>query len=761
MMLKLRDFLHLPQLDPLIGELIADPSGVILLAGLDSRPNQGSSGAGSGFLPSGLSAIFNILLQEILQAHPLEHVLVVAGERSLARVPRAFQRRVKFVPVEPGIGYAQQIEAAARQRPGMIVVDSLNAETAAPIFSAAGKGLRVLTQLDTVVRGAAICRHLMDFGLPRSQLAHLHWVLTNQRMSTLCPHCKQAHTLTDHEIDQLCSRYPHLRRTFDQFNASAQDNAKPPPNFYQAVGCEHCRGTGYQGDIAVFDLLRNDPQQPDPMLQPSLLSLEEYALLLAADGVLSTNDLLALENEHLRRTYSLLTSSQQALTSANAALNSKVFELEASNRVLLQRTEALMSLQDLGQALITNTDLSGLAERVCRSASALCGAERVVLYLRRVTPENMETAEILGIRGWDRAALGQNVPPAQVFDNTNEAKPTRFMHTPPGVRPLAGTEKSVLHYGLRVPLIAQSSLVGVMVVQCEQKISFTPGETALLQTFANQAALAIQRAGLVDELRAKIRQLEEAQAELVQKERIEHELELARQVQQQMLPHHFPSIHGFSLAAHNEPARQVGGDFYDVFVLDDNHFGVVVADVADKGMPAALYMALTRSLLLAEARRASSPAEALRNVNRLLLELGELNGFVSVFYGMIERSTRQMTYARAGHERPLLLRAGKITHLAGSGLVLGIVPSEELNLSEEVIDLQGGDRLILYSDGLTDVTDRLEHFLGLAAFEQIVQANLHLPAQQLCSTLFDRLNDYRGDTVQFDDMTLLVVEVDA
>ena len=98
----------------------------------------------------------------------------------------------------------------------------------------------------------------MDFGLPRSQLPTLHWVLTSQRMSTLCPNCKQAHILTEQEVDQLCGRYPHLRRAFDQFSANAQPGAKPAEGFYHAAGCEHCHGTGYLGDIAVFDLLRND-----------------------------------------------------------------------------------------------------------------------------------------------------------------------------------------------------------------------------------------------------------------------------------------------------------------------------------------------------------------------------------------------------------------------------------------------------------------------------------------------------------------------
>ncbi|MBE0696216.1 MAG: SpoIIE family protein phosphatase, partial [Anaerolineaceae bacterium] len=314
--------------------------------------------------------------------------------------------------------------------------------------------------------------------------------------------------------------------------------------------------------------------------------------------------------------------------------------------------------------------------------------------------------------------------------------------------------------GLRVPLIAQEQLVGVMIVQCTHKYIFSPGEAALLQTFANQAALAIQRAGLVDDLRAKITQLEAAQAGLVKKERMERELELARQVQQSMLPHNFPAIPGFTIAAKNEPARQVGGDFYDLFILDENHFGVVIADVADKGMPAALYMALARSLLLAEARREWSPRQALLNVNRLLLELGELNGFVSVFYGVVDQAAHKLAYTRAGHERPLLLRNGQVQMLCGDGTVLGILDSADLNLNQEETLLQPGDRLVLYTDGLTDVANPQGRFFGLQRLVELVTMQDGKTAQEICQAVYAGLALYRAETEQFDDMTLLVIEVE-
>src|SRR5512142_2330825 len=152
-MLKLRDFLHLPQLDSLVNQLVADESGVVVLAGIEARPVNPDSA--ETITPSGLSAIFNILMQEILLAHPLAQAVIIAEERELARVPRQISRRVRLLQVEEPGAYAQQIDIAARQRPGLLVVERLTQDSAEAAFRAAHSGVRVLAQLDSVLRGPA------------------------------------------------------------------------------------------------------------------------------------------------------------------------------------------------------------------------------------------------------------------------------------------------------------------------------------------------------------------------------------------------------------------------------------------------------------------------------------------------------------------------------------------------------------------------------------------------------------------------------
>jgi sigma-B regulation protein RsbU (phosphoserine phosphatase) len=274
--------------------------------------------------------------------------------------------------------------------------------------------------------------------------------------------------------------------------------------------------------------------------------------------------------------------------------------------------------------------------------------------------------------------------------------------------------------------------------------------------------VAIQRAGLIERLWLKIEELESAQEQLAQKERLIRELELAREVQQSVLPRTFPSVPGYAFAAFNEPARQVGGDFYDVIRLDNGHFGLAVADVSDKGMPAALYMALTRSLLRAEARRDLSPCAVLGNVNRLLLELGApgaRSAFVSIFYGVVEAATRRLVYTRAGHDRPLLLRGGSVLSLQGEGVVLGILGANQLRLSEEQIVLAPEDRLVLYTDGLTDVVGPDDRMFSLDQFEALLRSYATVPVDELCPAVFERLGAFRGETEQYDDMTMLVMQV--
>jgi serine phosphatase RsbU (regulator of sigma subunit) len=255
------------------------------------------------------------------------------------------------------------------------------------------------------------------------------------------------------------------------------------------------------------------------------------------------------------------------------------------------------------------------------------------------------------------------------------------------------------------------------------------------------------------------RELQEAQAALVEKKRLEHELTLARELQQSILPCSFPELPGASCAARSRPARQVGGDFYDVILLSGGRVGVLMADVSDKGLPAALYMALTRSLLRAEARHHTSPRQVLLSTHRLLLEMTQANMFVTAFYGVLELPNGTLRFARAGHNYPLLFspQSGECRTLTGRGIVLGCV--EQVDLEEVSVDLHLGELLVLYTDGITDANSTAGEFFGMERLRETVCATGELSPQNVCDLVFERVDRFQAGAVQYDDMALLALRM--
>ncbi|MFN2226362.1 MAG: SpoIIE family protein phosphatase [Anaerolineae bacterium] len=760
-MLTLDDFTHLPHIEPFLARLVADRAGLVIVAGLDPRPvSPTAAGApaaatatGDSFLPSGRAAIWRILMRQMLEAHPGRRAIVVTRSAGAMRVPRALQKRVVVSPVAEDESYAEAIAHAAGRRPGLLAVDQVTADNVSTLLEVARSGLPVLSQLDTVFRGAEVARYLLDMGVRPDLLRGLTWVLTVQRLPTLCVHCRAPAPPTAEQQAGWTRRYPQLGQALEG------------GTYYDAAGCRRCRNSGREGEITAFDAWQAEAAET-LLDQPSQFPLEAYMLGLAAQGHLPVEDVSRFEFDRLRRTYTLLTSSERARTEAKATLERRLAELEASNRVLQHKTEALISLEGLSQVLIGSTDLAELAGQLCRNARNLCGADRSILYYLR--PDE-DVAEVLAVNGWDPAVIGRPLPAGEVFTGL-DVEPTPGDQWPPGV-PREPTDRTALalRAGLRVPLLAHDRPVGLMVVHTSQRGGFEPGAVALLQAFGNQAALAIQRAGLIGRLQEKITELEAAQAELVQKERLEREMELARQVQQSVLPRVFPLVPGYSIAARSEAARWVGGDFYDVILLDAGRIGLVIGDVSDKGMPAALHMAQTQSLLRAEARHqaiagggaAPSPAAMLRNVHRLLLDLGRFDMFVTVFCAVLDTTPRRLTYARAGHDRPLLLRGGEILSLGGQGTLLGFEGLDDLHLSEEEVTLQRGDRLVLYTDGLTDAFSPAGRAFGLERLKGVLHAGAALPPNELCDNVYAELAAHQGENDQFDDMTLLIVAIDS
>ncbi len=252
--------------------------------------------------------------------------------------------------------------------------------------------------------------------------------------------------------------------------------------------------------------------------------------------------------------------------------------------------------------------------------------------------------------------------------------------------------------------------------------------------------------------------LKAAQAKLVQQERLQRELELAAQVQRNLLQQDLPQFPDYGFAAYLEPARQVGGDFYDVLEIDEEHVGVLIADVADKGFHAALFMAVTRTLFLREGQQSLSPAEVALAVHKGMFDIANNDEvFLTAFYGVLHRPSGRLTYIRAAHERPLLIRPGReVMPLPGGDRFLGMMP--DLTLTEETIDLESGDRLIMFSDGVPDAVNEAEQGYSNQQLAAAVAACEQKTAAQIVTHIVQDVAQWQGKADPFDDLTLLVLE---
>lgn len=301
-----------------------------------------------------------------------------------------------------------------------------------------------------------------------------------------------------------------------------------------------------------------------------------------------------------------------------------------------------------------------------------------------------------------------------------------------------------------VPLIAEGQSIGTLVIDSREPRTFSESDVRFLRLMANQVALALEKARL--------------HQEELQRESIEKELDVARQIQMSMLPATAPQIEGWEFATHFEAARQVGGDFYDFFPLPGElgRWGVVIADVSDKGVPAALFMALSRTTIRNIALRGRAPAEVLSWANRYIQEDSQSDMFLSAFYAELNVHTGNLLYANAGHNPPLIWRAAEreFHELPASCPLLGVFSDIEVTATN--VELLPGDIIILYTDGVSEAVNGTFDEFGLPRLKTIVRdlltADPQASAEVIRAGIAGGVIEFTDDTIQYDDMTLLIVK---
>jgi len=297
---------------------------------------------------------------------------------------------------------------------------------------------------------------------------------------------------------------------------------------------------------------------------------------------------------------------------------------------------------------------------------------------------------------------------------------------------------------LTVPINSDDQIIGAFSLESDRPDSFTESDLEWLTVLATQVAIAIDKARL--------------QKELLEKKRLDDELRIAREVQLSLLPTTEPNLAGLDIAGINIPSRDIGGDYYDFIPIVEGHLGIVVADVAGKGIPASLIMASFRAFLRAEIRNNYSIQTIFARVNNLLHEILKPHQFVTAFYGVLDLERRRFTYSNAGHHAALLLRPdGKWRQLKVGGTVLGIF--ENSSYEERFVDLSPGDLFVLYTDGLVEAENKSGQMFGRKRLERCVGAHAHLPAAELCQVIYGEMHRFTRESRLDDDTTIVVAKV--
>ncbi|MGH2537636.1 MAG: PP2C family protein-serine/threonine phosphatase [Candidatus Promineifilaceae bacterium] len=295
---------------------------------------------------------------------------------------------------------------------------------------------------------------------------------------------------------------------------------------------------------------------------------------------------------------------------------------------------------------------------------------------------------------------------------------------------------------LCAPLKTEKRSLGAILLVGGETIDYSARDLKLLNTVALQVAPAIEMARLYQIA--------------VEKGRLERELQMAYQVQASLIPLAAPQIVGWEFAGRWQPAREVSGDYYDFIPEADGRLGLVIADVADKGMPASLFMVFTPSAVRASADGMTAPAEVISHANRLVASEASQGLFVTLVYARLDPETGALSYVNAGHNPPLLYRCQteQLVKLERTGLPLGI--NEDLAYDQREVRLDSGDFVLFYTDGITEAMDGANHDFGLERLQRLVLDQRQSSAEEITASVLAAVKAFANEEPAFDDITLMI-----
>ncbi len=422
----------------------------------------------------------------------------------------------------------------------------------------------------------------------------------------------------------------------------------------------------------------------------------------------------------------------------------RVERLEAENRRLRAAVEELSILNEVSTAVSSTSSLNQTVDLIVQKCvKHLKVKQGAVLLFDKLEPGSTLKTMVRKVEADDSQAIPFRLGDQITGWMLKNQKPLIVNNFDTDTRFRSVSERDGIHSLLCVPMVLKGRLIGVVnVFNKEGAVGFSDGDQRLLSIIATQSAQVVENARLMEEEKAL--------------GVIQEELRLAREIQKKLLPKEPPHVPGYSIAGISEPAKRVGGDYFDFIELGVDRLGLCLADVSGKGITAALLMSNVQATIRSQARLSPDVGTCVSRSNEMLYESTDSDKFVTMFYGVLNTKTHQLEYCNAGHNPPLILpRADGTPTFRTGGPVLGVLPGYAYEPG--VAELRPGETLLVFSDGFSEAMNRRFQEFGDDRLRAAAQLHAPLPPDQLLEKLVQEVFAFCGDAPQADDMTIMAV----
>ena len=486
-----------------------------------------------------------------------------------------------------------------------------------------------------------------------------------------------------------------------------------------------------------FLLLRNQEKENVHVMEKVLRSLKEKKLYdkippELKEQYIETLHKIIKQDLELDNSIEELREYRKELEVTYNALVDKSRKLEYSNQVLETRVTNLSNINSLSRTVLSIVELDHIINIILDAYFVLTGAKKVSLYLweegKLINKQTRGNVNFRGEVSYPIEILQKFT--YQDYKRVYEELKKGFQISPDEVIVVS-------------PLLVKGKELGVIFI-IEDKNKFIGNDEETISALTIQVAIAINNAKIYADLRVK--------------ERISQELEVASRIQKTILPKNITNIYGLQIANYFEPAKEVGGDYYDYTVKDDENVSITIADVSGKGVPAAFLMALGRSILKTLERQGQSPVDNLRNLNQIIYPDITEDMFITMLHSNFNNKTKILTYSNAGHNPLIVYRAkeDKVELHSVKGVAIGFM--QGYNYKQGELKLEKGDIVLYYTDGITEAENPNKELFGFERLEKVIYDNRYNDVDTIKENILNEINIFRRDYPQVDDLTFVVIK---